>query len=106
MTELILIAAISQNYVIGNKGRIPWKIPEDLKHFRELTTGKMVVMGRKTYEGIGRALPDRKNIVVTRGALQHESIFVAHSIEEALVTSASLLVRQQQTPLFHLPSTD
>lgn len=82
--DLTLIAAISQNYVIGNKGQIPWKLPEDMKRFKELTTGHTVVMGRKTYESIGRPLPKRKNIVVTKSDLQQEGIIVAHSIDEAL----------------------
>lgn len=82
--EIILIAAISQNYVIGNNGQIPWRISEDMKRFKELTTGKTVVMGRKTYESIGRALPKRKNIVVTKIELQQEGIIVAHSIDDAL----------------------
>lgn len=64
MTNLILIAAISENYVIGKNGRIPWRIPEDLRRFKELTIGKTVV--------------------VTRGELRHENIVVVHSIEDAL----------------------
>lgn len=67
---IILIAAKSDNNVIGNKGKIPWHIPEDLKHFKEITEGKTVLMGRKTFESIleylGKPLPNRKNIVITR----------------------------------------
>ena len=82
--ELILIAAISYNYVIGNKGQIPWKISEDMKRFKTLTTGNTVIMGRKTYESIGKALPKRTNIVVTKQDLKQEGIIAAHSIDEAL----------------------
>lgn len=82
--ELILIAAISDNYVIGKNNKIPWKIPEDIKRFKELTTRHTVVMGRKTYESIGKPLPKRKNIVVTKSGLKQEGIIVAHSIDEAL----------------------
>ena len=60
-----LIWAQSQNGVIGHKGGIPWSLPEDLKHFKQVTMGKPVVMGRKTFESIGRPLPGRNNIVVT-----------------------------------------
>lgn len=66
---IILIAAVAQNNVIGSKNDLPWYLPEDLKHFKELTTGHIVLMGRKTYESIanrlGKPLPNRKNIVIT-----------------------------------------
>jgi len=61
-----IIAAMSENRVIGMEGRLPWHLPNDLKRFRSLTLGHAVIMGRKTHEGIGKALPGRKNIVVTR----------------------------------------
>jgi len=61
-----IIAAMSSNRVIGRQGTIPWHIPEDLRRFRELTTGHALIMGRKTYESIGRPLPGRKTIIVTR----------------------------------------
>jgi dihydrofolate reductase len=61
-----LIAVMSENRVIGRKNRMPWKLPKDRKRFHELTMGHAVIMGRKTYESIGRALPGRKNIVITR----------------------------------------
>ena len=61
-----LIAAMSENRVIGRKNRMPWKLPKDRMRFHELTTGHTVIMGRKTYESIGRALPGRRNIVITR----------------------------------------
>lgn len=63
---IYIIAAVSLNNVIGNKGKIPWKISNDLKRFKKLTLGNVVVMGRKTYESIGRALPNRKNIVISK----------------------------------------
>ena len=61
-----LIVAAATNNVIGNRGDLPWRLPADLKRFRELTMGKPIVMGRKTYESIGRPLPGRQNIVITR----------------------------------------
>lgn len=65
---LEMIVAHARNGVIGNAGTMPWHIPEDLKHFKTVTTGAAVIMGRKTFESIGRALPGRKNIVITRQA--------------------------------------
>lgn len=60
-----LIAALSENYVIGNEGKIPWHISEDFKVFKETTLNGVIIMGRKTYESIGRPLPKRKNIIVS-----------------------------------------
>lgn len=65
---IALIVAMSKNRVIGNKGSIPWHLPDDFKHFKDLTSGHTVIMGRKTFESIGRPLPDRKNIIVTSQA--------------------------------------
>ncbi len=65
MITLSLIAAMGRNRVIGSKNALPWKLPADMKHFRELTRGKVVIMGRKTFESIGKPLPNRINIVVT-----------------------------------------
>ncbi len=64
--SISLIVAVSTNNVIGVRGEMPWHISEDLRRFRELTTGKPVVMGRKTFDSIGRPLPERRNIVITR----------------------------------------
>lgn len=64
--RLSLIAAVAENGVIGNQGVMPWKLSTDLRRFKSVTTGKPVIMGRKTFEAIGRPLPDRVNIVLTR----------------------------------------
>jgi len=64
--QLAIIAAVAANGVIGANNRLPWRLPEDLRRFRALTTGHAVIMGRKTWESIGHPLPDRQNIVVTR----------------------------------------
>ena len=61
-----IIVAIGKNNEIGKKNKLIWHIPEDLKNFKKITTGKTVVMGRKTHESIGKALPNRKNIILTR----------------------------------------
>src|SRR5450755_409165 len=63
--KIVLVAAIGENNVIGRDGQLPWRLKSDLKHFRELTIGKPVIMGRKTYESIGKPLKDRTNIVLT-----------------------------------------
>jgi dihydrofolate reductase len=66
MTALALIAAVARNGVIGSGNALPWRLPADMQHFRALTTGHSVIMGRKTWESIGRPLSARQNIVVTR----------------------------------------
>ena len=66
--RLSLIAAVAENGVIGSDNALPWRLPDDLKRFKKLTLGHPVIMGRRTYESIGRPLPDRRNIVVTRNA--------------------------------------
>lgn len=65
---IALVVGAAENNVIGNKGDMPWKVSADLKKFKETTTGKPIIMGRKTFESIGRPLPNRRNIVVTRNA--------------------------------------
>ncbi|HVY47683.1 MAG TPA: dihydrofolate reductase [Minicystis sp.] len=63
---LSLVVAIAKNHVIGRAGQLPWDLPEDRRHFRAVTTGHAVILGRRTYEEIGRPLPNRRNIVVSR----------------------------------------
>ncbi|HMS32399.1 MAG TPA: dihydrofolate reductase [Candidatus Saccharibacteria bacterium] len=83
-----LIAAIGKNNEIGIKGQLPWSLPEDLKHFKNLTMGKTIIMGRKTFESIGRTLPGRTNVVITRNqSYKKEGILVADSVEQALKLS-------------------
>jgi dihydrofolate reductase len=86
--RVVLVAAVADNGVIGDDGTIPWRIPEDLKHFRAVTRGHPVVMGRLTFESIGRPLPDRTNIVVTRTpGWSAEGVTVVGSVEEALAVA-------------------
>lgn len=68
MKTISIIAAMGKNRAIGNAGKIPWHLPADLAHFKNITMGHPVIMGRKTYESIGRPLPDRQNIIVTNQA--------------------------------------
>ncbi|MFN4298216.1 MAG: dihydrofolate reductase [Thermaurantimonas sp.] len=85
MAQIILIAAMSQNRVIGRNNQLIWHIPSDLRHFRQLTLGQIVVMGRRTFESIGRPLPKRTNVVITRNPhFQAEGVQVYHSLKEAL----------------------
>lgn len=85
MQPLALIVARARNGVIGAAGALPWRLPEDLKHFRRVTTGHAIVMGRKTYDSIGRPLPERRNIVVSRQAgLTIAGCEVARSLSDAL----------------------
>lgn len=85
MTRIAFVVARDRNGVIGKGGALPWRLPDDLKHVRSLTVGKPLIMGRRTYESIGRPLPDRTNIVLTRDpAFQAEGVKVASTPEEAL----------------------
>ncbi|MBQ8950338.1 MAG: dihydrofolate reductase [Eubacterium sp.] len=80
-----LIVARSKNNVIGKNGQIPWRIKGEQKQFKELTTGNVVVMGRKSYEEIGHPLPNRKNIIVSRTKVfEGENLVTASSVEEAI----------------------
>ena len=82
--EIILIAAVDKNLAIGKNGQIPWKIKEDLKFFKEKTEGTSIIMGRSTFDSIGRPLPNRKNIVMTRSPRNRKGVIEVGSREEAL----------------------
>ncbi|GCD78334.1 dihydrofolate reductase [Thermaurantimonas aggregans] len=85
MAQIILIAAMAENRVIGRDNKLIWHIPSDLRHFKQLTLGQIVVMGRRTFESIGRPLPKRTNVVITRSPhFQPEGVHVFHSLFEAL----------------------
>jgi dihydrofolate reductase len=86
---LVLVAAVARNGVIGANGRLPWRLSSDLKRFKALTWGKPLVMGRKTFESIGRPLPGRDTIVVTRDpAFAPTYVFLAHELDAALDLAA------------------
>ncbi|MFL2628653.1 MAG: dihydrofolate reductase [Candidatus Marisimplicoccus sp.] len=83
--ELTIIAAVSINNVIGNKNKLIWNLPNDLKRFKKLTTGHSIIMGRKTFDSLTSPLPDRDNIVITRSTnYSNPGIKVCSSIEEAM----------------------
>lgn len=85
MTSLSLIVAIAQNNVIGINNTLPWHLPEDLKRFRALTMGHHIIMGRKTYESLGRLLPGRTTVIVTRNlGYSVEGAIVVHSLDNAI----------------------
>jgi dihydrofolate reductase len=83
--RICLIAALAANGVIGKNNALPWHLPADLKHFKALTLGHPVVMGRKTYESIGRPLPGRRNLVITRNrGYSAQDCEVVHSLDAAI----------------------
>ncbi|GIW34980.1 dihydrofolate reductase [Meiothermus sp.] len=91
--KIALVVAMDKNRAIGQGGALPWRLPDDLKRFRALTLGRTVLMGRKTYESIGRPLPQRRNVVLTRDpAFRPEGLEVVHSLEEALKLGDELMV--------------
>ncbi|MBV8146224.1 MAG: dihydrofolate reductase [Gammaproteobacteria bacterium] len=85
-----LMVAMAQNGVIGRDNSLPWRLPEDLKRFRAFTLGKPILMGRKTFESIGRPLPGRTNLVLTRDrSWSAPGVIVVHSVEDALAHASS-----------------
>lgn len=91
MTDISLIVAADQNNIIGGDNKLLWHIPEDLKRFKALTLGKPIIMGRKTYDSIGRPLPSRPNIVITRNPQwKADGLTVVTSLEDAFKAAESL----------------
>lgn len=86
--EIVLVVAVAANGVIGANGAMPWHLPADLRHFKRLTTGKPVIMGRKTFQSIGKPLPGRHNIVLTRdSAWTADGVTVAGNLAEAIAAA-------------------
>jgi dihydrofolate reductase len=89
VTSLVLIAALDRDFAIGRDNQLPWHLPDDLKRFKALTLGKPVLMGRKTAESLGRALPKRHNLVLTRsGRVPFDGMQPVSSLDEALRIAA------------------
>jgi len=82
MKHFKAIAAMSENRVIGNSNQIPWHLPEDFKWFKKMTTGNVVIMGRKTFESIGRPLPNRETVVLSRSGFTHPGVRTIQSLAE------------------------
>jgi len=90
---LSLIVAVAANGVIGRANQLPWHLPDDLRYFKRVTMGKPMVMGRKTFQSIGKPLPGRPNIVVTRDhTWMADGVHVAHSLDQALALAEDLAV--------------
>ena len=99
--RLAVICAMSRNGVIGKDNGLPWSLPGDLKHFKETTLGCPIIMGRKTWDSIGRPLPGRTNIIVTRsGEVVSDGIKTADSFESALDLAKSCLATARGNEIF------
>ncbi|MDQ3441541.1 MAG: dihydrofolate reductase [Planctomycetota bacterium] len=92
LIRLELIAAVAANGVIGRSGQLPWRLPDDLAHFKQLTLGHAIIMGRRTYESIGRPLPGRQNVVISRGWDQRppSELVLAATLDEAILKASAL----------------
>ena len=90
MSEIVIVVARARNGVIGRDGKLPWHLPADLKHFKAVTSGTPMIMGRKTFEGLPGLLPGRRHIVLTRDTRwAAEGAEVGHSIDEAIAMAAA-----------------
>ncbi|RFZ85554.1 dihydrofolate reductase [Mucilaginibacter terrenus] len=79
-----IVVAIAENHAIGKNNQLLWHMPNDLKHFKEVTSGRSIIMGRKTYESVGKPLPKRRNIIVTRQDIEIPGCEVVKSIDEGI----------------------
>ncbi len=107
LIELVLVVAVAENGVIGRDGAMPWRLPSDLKRFKALTFGRPVVMGRKTFASIGRPLPGRTNIVVTRDpAFRATGAVVAPSLDAALDVARGDALRRSVAEIMVIGGAD
>ena len=89
--KLALIAAVADNNAIGIDNKMPWHLPDDLRYFKAVTMGKAIIMGRKTFDSLGKALPGRINIVITRNrSWHHDGVNVVHTLDAALQLAETL----------------
>ncbi len=96
--DLAIIVAQSKNRVIGVNNDLPWRLPKDLQYFKKVTLGKPIIMGRKTYESIGKPLPGRANIVITSNPdYSVDGVQVVHSLDEAIEVAKIVAASQNQT---------
>jgi dihydrofolate reductase len=106
-TKLAFVVAVAKNGVIGRNGGLPWRLSTDLKHFKALTTGKPIVMGRRTWDSIGRPLPGRETIVITRDPdFSAEGVHVVHSIEAGLELAQEQAARLQTDTIMIVGGSD
>ncbi len=94
-SNIALVAGIAQNGVIGFEGAMPWQLSTDLKRFKAITMGKPIIMGRKTYQSIGKPLPGRLNVVVSRSGFTAENCALARNLEEAIEISQNWAEKNQ-----------
>lgn len=107
MIKLVLVAAVANNGVIGRGNALPWRLKSDLKHFRQLTLGKPVLMGRRTFESIGRPLPGRTNIVVSRDArFSAAGVLAAARLEDALAAAVGDALRRNVREIMVIGGAD
>jgi dihydrofolate reductase len=105
--KLAFVVAVAKNGVIGRNGGLPWRLSTDLKHFKKLTLGKPIVMGRRTWDSIGRPLPGRETIVITRDPnFSAEGVHVVHSIEAGLELAREQAGRLQTDTIMILGGSD
>lgn len=110
-SNVSIIAAIGKNRELGKDNKLLWNIPEDLKRFKDITNGHPIIMGRKTFESIGRVLPNRLNVVITRDPhFKVEGVVVVHSLQEAIEESSKYHVagskyRKEQSTNYNLQTT-
>lgn len=101
MISISIIVAHASNYVIGKDGKLPWHIPADLKYFKELTYGSPIIMGRKTFESIGRPLPGRHNIIITRNSEYHnDDCAVVFDFQAALKEAGDFAEQSGKSDIF------
>ncbi len=101
MISISIIVAHASNYVIGKDGKLPWHIPADLKYFKELTYGSPIIMGRKTFESIGRPLPGRHNIIITRNSEYHnDDCAVVFDFQAALREAGDFAEQSGKSDIF------
>lgn len=99
--DIAIIAAVAENGVVGAKGGLPWRVKADFRRFRAITMGKPIIMGRKTFDSIGRPLDGRDNVVVTRqSGWRHEGVVAASSLEEALAAAKKAAAARGASEIF------
>ncbi|MPX83493.1 dihydrofolate reductase [Moraxella catarrhalis] len=98
--QLVHVVAMSQNRAIGKDNQLLWHIPDDLQHFKRITQGGVIVMGRKTFESLPNLLPNRTHIVITRQPIDYEGAVTAHSLQDAILLAKAYAHAKRQNKIF------
>ena len=98
--KLVHVVAMSQNRAIGKDNQLLWHIPDDLQHFKSITQGGVIVMGRKTFESLPNLLPNRTHIVITRQPIDYEGAETSHSLQDAILLAKAYAHAKQQNKIF------